>query len=49
VNRRRSGGDERQHSPEPIGGWFGEPESDEIDPIYDPATGETIAPLAYRR
>ncbi len=30
-----------------IGGRFEEPGSDEVDPIYDPATGETIAMLPY--
>ena len=30
-----------------IGGRFEEPGSDEIDPIYDPATGQTIAMLPY--
>jgi malonate-semialdehyde dehydrogenase (acetylating)/methylmalonate-semialdehyde dehydrogenase len=30
-----------------IGGRFEEPGSDEVDPIYDPATGETIALLPY--
>ncbi len=30
-----------------IGGRFEEPGSDEVDPIYDPATGETIAMLRY--
>ena len=33
--------------PSLIGGRFEEPGSDEIDPIYDPATGETIAMLPY--
>lgn len=30
-----------------IAGRFEEPGSDEVDPIYDPATGETIAMLPY--
>jgi malonate-semialdehyde dehydrogenase (acetylating)/methylmalonate-semialdehyde dehydrogenase len=30
-----------------IGGRFQESRSDEVDPIYDPATGETIALLPY--
>ena len=30
-----------------IGGRFQESGSDEVDPIYDPATGETIALLPY--
>jgi malonate-semialdehyde dehydrogenase (acetylating)/methylmalonate-semialdehyde dehydrogenase len=30
-----------------IGGRFEEPASDEVDPVYDPATGETIALLPY--
>jgi len=30
-----------------VGGRFEEPGSDEVDPIYDPATGETIALLPY--
>jgi malonate-semialdehyde dehydrogenase (acetylating) / methylmalonate-semialdehyde dehydrogenase len=30
-----------------IGGRFEEPASDEIDPVYDPATGETIALLPH--
>jgi malonate-semialdehyde dehydrogenase (acetylating)/methylmalonate-semialdehyde dehydrogenase len=33
--------------PSLIAGRFEEPGSDEIDPIYDPATGETIAMLPY--
>jgi malonate-semialdehyde dehydrogenase (acetylating)/methylmalonate-semialdehyde dehydrogenase len=33
--------------PSLIGGRFEEPGSDETDPIYDPATGETIAMLPY--
>lgn len=31
-----------------IGGRLEEPGSDEVDPIYDPATGETIAMLVGR-
>ncbi|HEX6331611.1 MAG TPA: CoA-acylating methylmalonate-semialdehyde dehydrogenase [Actinomycetota bacterium] len=33
--------------PSLIAGRFEEPGSDEVDPIYDPATGETIAMLPY--
>jgi malonate-semialdehyde dehydrogenase (acetylating)/methylmalonate-semialdehyde dehydrogenase len=33
--------------PSLIAGRWEEPGSDEVDPIYDPATGETIAMLAY--